>query len=336
MTAALFAVQQTAGNHAVQRWLARQETPSTGVGEQELKTQHYELSEKLVALVKEDPTAGKAAITASPAEYCADILRNAGLDPDDWYSNFTKITFLGKEVGDPIHLELATHLRNVEHKFAEKYGGPDKKPEVAGKALGLTETIAGARTHPTSAAVSMHLFGLAIDVNYTANPFISSSANSVFERAGLLLGKGRTGFKPGMKYDDLSRLDELLEDYFALLKATDRLEAALEGNGNAPWKSLSAVQARTQIQRDLDFVTTRWEREKPAQKAVIEAGGFMDLDKRLVEEIGLDWGASYGDMMHFDMRNTGNGAKIQKEVRSYMTEKQKESKAKWAEAHARG
>ena len=108
----------------------------------------------------------------------------------------------------------------------------------------------------------------------------------------------------------------------------------MKGNENAPWKSLSADQARAQIQKDLDFVAARWERKAPAQKAVIEAGGFMSLDKRLVEEIGLDWGASYGDVMHFDMRNKGNGRKIQKEIGAYKAAKEKESKAKWAEAHA--
>jgi hypothetical protein len=280
----------------------------------EFKTEKYELSKAKVPVVKANDEKKRALIEEAPADYANEILRDAKLDPATWFSNFTTITFLGQAFNDPIHVDLATHLKAVEKTFADKYGGG--KPEEAGKVLGLHEAIHGAREKPTSAAVSMHLFGLAIDVNYTTNPFIGSSANPVFERAGKLLGRPTKGFTNNMTYDQVAELDKLLEDYFKLLTDTTKDEAT-----------------RKQIQKDLDFVTGKWERTKPAQKAAIEAGGFLDLDKRFVEEIGLDWGASYGDIMHFDMRNKGNGLKIHGAVNRYKAKKDAESAKAYEDAH---
>ena len=80
-------------------------------------------------------------------------------------------------------------------------------------------------------------------------------------------------------------------------------------------------------------MTKKWERSEPAKKAAIEAGGLLDLDKRLVEEIGLDWGASYGDIMHFDMRNKGNGKKIHAAIERYKTKKEGEAEAQYLKDH---
>ena len=38
-------------------------------------------------------------------------------------------------------------------------------------------------------------------------------------------------------------------------------------------------------------------------------------------------------MMHFDLRNKGNGAKIQATVRQYLKEKEDEAAAAWAKAN---
>lgn len=137
-----------------------------------------------------------------------------------------------------------------------------------------------------------------------------------------------------MSYDDLSTLDKLLADYFALIDASaGDLQTALDAATAAPWKGTAPAAARKQIQTDLDDVAGRWERADPAKKAVIKAGGFMDLDKRFVQDIGLSWGATYGDVMHFDMRNKGSGAKIQAKIQAYKTTKEAESKANWAKDH---
>ena len=66
---------------------------------------------------------------------------------------------------------------------------------------------------------------LAIDINYTTNPFISTSANPVFKRAADLLSKTTKGFSAGMSYNDLTELDLLLEDSLNLLTDEGGLEA---------------------------------------------------------------------------------------------------------------
>ena len=273
----------------------------------------WDLSTDPVTVVKADEKKKRSQITDAPSDYVPAIIKAAKV-PADWLSNFKSTTFLGQSVAEPLHADLVAHLKTVEASFATKYGGG--KPEEAGKALGLREAVIGSRHAPTSAAVSMHLFGLAIDVNYATNPFISASANQVFDRANKQLGRSVKTFRNNMTYDELAELDKLLEDYFALLKdpATDE-------------------PTKKQVQADLDFVTKKWERSQPAKKAAIEAGGLLDLDKRLVEEIGLDWGASYGDIMHFDMRTKGNGKKIHDAIEDYKTKKEGEAEAQYLKDH---
>ena len=156
----------------------------------------------------------------------------------------------------------------------------------------MHENVIGSRHAPTSAALSMHLFGMAIDVNYTTNPFISATANPVFERANKKLGRCVKTFRYGMTYDEIAELDKLLEDYFALLK-DETLDAA----------------AKKTIQDDLTLVTNKWERKKPAQKAAIEGGRAARPRQAAGRGDRPELGASYGDVMHFDMRNRGNGAR---------------------------
>jgi hypothetical protein len=276
----------------------------------------WDLSSDPVVVVKADEKKKRSAVSAAPSDFVPAIIADAGV-PADWLSNFQSTTFLGQPVAEPIHADLVAHLKTVEASFATKYG--NGKPEEAGQALGLRQSVIGSRHAPTSAALSMHLFGLAIDVNYDTNPFISASANKVFDRANKQLGRSVKTFQYNMTYDEIAELDTLLVDYFALAKV-----------------ETTAADVKKQIQKDLDFVTSKWERAEPAKKAAIEAGGLLDLDKRLVEEIGLDWGASYGDIMHFDMRNKGNGAKIHAAIERYKRKKEGEAETQYASEHPAG
>ena len=66
---------------------------------------------------------------------------------------------------------------------------------------------------------------------------------------------------------------------------------------------------------DLDVLSQWWARKdkKKDQSEMIRTNGIMDLNRDMVlsmGEVGLDWGGKYGDMMHFDMRNTGIGIKL--------------------------
>lgn len=290
------------------------------------KTSSYALSNTPVVVVKADEKKGLKEIREAPADYAARILEAAGLNNAAWFSSFTSIKFLGQSVSD-IHTDLATHLKAVEAKFAESHGGPSKDPAVAGAALGLNESIGGARHAPTGTAFSMHLFGLAIDVNYKSNPWVGSSANKVFERAGWLAAGKKLQYKDGMGYDDLKALDSAVETYFGYIDNADALATQLAAisDGANPWKGKSAEEAAKQISQDLDFAAAKWERT--GAKDVIKKGGFLSLPKDFVTGIGLDWGASYGDIMHFDMRNKGNGRKIQSAIGAYKKKKQEEAKA---------
>lgn len=300
--------------------------PAAAPAPTSFKTSSYALSTAPVVVVKADEKKGLKEIREAPADYAARILDLAGLDNGAWFSSFTSIKFLGQSVSD-IHTDLAAHLKAVEAQFAASHGGPAKDPAVAGAALGLNESIGGARHAPTGTAFSMHLFGLAIDVNYKSNPWVGSSANKVFERAGWLVAGKKLQYKDGMGYDDLKALDSAVETYFGYIDNAEALAtqlAAISDDAN-PWKGKSAADVVKQINQDLDFAAAKWERT--GAKDVIKKGGFLSLPKDFVTGIGLDWGASYGDIMHFDMRNKGNGRKIQSAIGAYKKKKQDEAKA---------
>ncbi len=302
--------------------------PAAAAPQTSFKTSSYALSTTPVVVVKADEKKGLKEIREAPADYAASILQMAGLDNDTWFGSFTSIKFLGQSVSD-IHTDLATHLKAVEAKFAESHGGPSKDPAVAGATLGLNQGIGGARHAPTGAAFSMHLFGLAIDVNYTSNPWVGTSANKVFERAGWLAVGRKLQYQDGMSknYDDLRALDSAVETYFSYIDDAKALATQLAGitDDANPWKGKAAEDAAKQISQDLDFAAAKWERA--GAKDVIKKGGFLSLPKDFVDGIGLDWGASYGDIMHFDMRNKGNGRKIQSAIGAYKKKKLEEAKA---------
>ena len=48
----------------------------------------------------------------------------------------------------------------------------------------------------------------------------------------------------------------------------------------------------------------------------------------------MSWGGTeYGDMMHFDLRDQGEGQTIHQQIVSYKTAKEEESQSRWAKAH---
>jgi hypothetical protein len=295
------------------------------------KKQKFTLSSNKVIVVKASEKKGLAELQEAPIDYGAAILKLAGLDDKEWFKNFTMIKFLGRSLNNPIHTSLAEHLTAVEAKFADKYGGTDKDPKIAGDTLGLSdETIKGGRESPTSAALSMHLFGLAVDLNYTANPFISASANPVFDRAGLLVDGTTSQFKANMTYDELSALDTTLTTYFSYIDNATELESRLNAATAKPWQGVKPAQAVKVIQKDLDTVASLWQRSDKSDKAIIRAGGFLDLKKELVEGMDLNWGASYGDIMHFDLRDKGVGAKVYQAIVTYGGQKEQESTKQFA------
>jgi hypothetical protein len=303
--------------------------PFKPVSDGDFAPEHYQMSEK------EYPVSKGSKVKKPVTESTAEILDLAGEDADTWFDNFTSgRSFLGVNIRDPIHIKLAEHLKTVEDELARAFGDGD--PAAAGRELGVTEEIIGARDHPTSASISMHMFGLAIDVNYTANPFVSASSNDIFGRAGELVHGRKAAWTPGMNYEQLRELDKTLEAYFALLDDPAGLKKKL-GKASGDWKEMGGdvELARRQIEHDLSGevvrekrgkktvvvdrggVGARWNRASERKLKVIKQGGIMDLPPELVRGLKLDWGASYGDNMHFDMRNTALGKKILAAIRKY-------------------
>jgi hypothetical protein len=300
---------------------------------------------------------GLASVKESTAKSTAGVLAKVHKDLT-WFNNFTHLTFMGRAVPSPVHIVLAEHLRKVEGEFVatfvakpgnERYAGKEKEPATiaaAGDALGLSSDsgdFAGSRISPTSSAkISMHMFGLAIDLNYTANPWVGQSehnldvTNKVFARMGLLVAGHKFAYSHGLDYDTLAEMDTALEKYFSYLDDPTALQDKLnEPDLAVQWRGKTVAQATRIIQQDLDAVAGVWERDKSAaQKETIKKGGFMDISKELRDGMQLDWGGStYGDMMHFDMRNVGIGRDIYGAIGDYMAEKKTEAARKYTEEH---
>lgn len=245
-----------------------------------------------------------------------------------------------------------------------KTKGDDAK--TVGQYLGIKAYSTIRTTEEESSYASMHLFGLAIDFNATENPWISDNGGKqtfddkgkpktktaklqdFFNRAGSLLGKTLTfehvnadkfNYDMESTYDNFSKLDKGAEKYFSFLDPANETEMMeLVGKSEDPaFKGKTADEVRAIIQGDLDTMSKEWSRGSKSGKESVKQHGIMDLDKRVVMamgEVGLDWGGKYGDMMHFDMRNTGIGKKIQKakldkevrDLKAEYTKKEKEAK----------
>lgn len=337
--------------------------------EPKFKKERIKMSDEEAVLVKaKDPVPAKgrkpaepglAEIKESPAASTEAVLKKVGKDAKSWFGDFTRISFLGRTISDPIHIELAKHLKKVEEDFVAKfvakkenaqYAGKEKDPatiKATGDALGLSDKADDFHGSRTAVApgyqvkISMHMFGLAVDLNYTANPWVGQTdnnlktTNKVFDRMGVLIKGEKMVFSSGLDYDKLAEMDTALEKYFAYIDKPDELEQRLaEPDIKAPWKGKTKDAALKIIKADLDSLAGIWERGDKDKKDVIKKGGFMDFSKEFVEGMKLDWGgSSYGDMMHFDMRNQGIGQRIYDAIGDHKREKQREAEKKYADEH---
>jgi hypothetical protein len=267
----------------------------------------------------------------SPYDFTRKTLRKVSQDPDEWFRSFTNITFLGVGLNYPIHVQMAQMLKNIEKTFLDQYSPVNRNIEAVRKRLGVdTEIMAGGRKTPTAALKSMHLFGLAIDVNYTGSPFIQNktrtgfnqktrqqftipngvvSLNSVLVNAGRLLNEIPRKFTYGLKYDDYKKINDLLVSYLKLCSSDRLLTEKLNLTQSLEWRSTAFDSAKRKIQADLDRFALSVDRYNHRER--LQHTGFLCFTKEFVEGMirgGLDWGgSSYGDMMHFDMRAWGIG-----------------------------
>ena len=146
--------------------------------------------------------------------------------------------------------------------------------------------------------------------------------NIIFEHMGLLLNGKAEAYPEDFTYakrltlfDTLERLSNMLVRYFNL-GATEINTLLAKAKSGTFWYGKDLETAKTQINLDwmwfCGFIE-RWDDDNPQDNQDnIKANGFIKLDKRFVDELGLDWGATYGDIMHFDMRNKCIGKIIDK------------------------
>lgn len=312
----------------------------TGSTPGKLTTEKYALSNNVVQVVKESDAAKTLKIEESPAFYVRKVLESVKIDYDDFYKNFTTISFFGCQISPAIHKDFAAVLQKIEADYSK-----DKSAKEAGQALGV-KSVGGSRDYPTSAAFSMHLVGMAVDINYTDSPFIGASSSDIFGRAGLLIDGTIYSYDETTRtYEQFAPIQKAIVAYFQLLDDAAKLEEKLKspdttkwplGKGDKlalakSWEGMTADLAKKQIQADLSFIAKRWERKEDQ----VKQHGFLGVSKELVEAMtknnATSWGGGgYGDIMHFDMRTQGKGATINSGFATYKAAKTKEAKDAYA------
>jgi hypothetical protein len=228
-----------------------------------------------------------------------------------WFGDIVPdATFMGHAIeaeGSPcpgVHKELLERLKVAENDLKAQ----SKTPTI--------HSIGGLR--PPSPATSgtlpsYHCFGLAIDIDASANPFVRGDSEPVVQRATLLmtgreydpLGTPKASVRA--QWGDMKAASDALAAYFALrgdgaeVKIEAQLQAhpAARATGDAAaWKKL--------IEDDYTNLkpTDTWKHGDPAK-------GMLSLDLDLVLALtnaGLTWGGMYQnprdgrDLMHFDWR----------------------------------
>ena len=235
---------------------------------------------------------------------------------EEWFKGIRPdATFLGVPIrgshsstSPGIHQDLLTRLEAVENALDPEQRAAIKIHEISG--LRTPKPATG------GTQVSMHCFGLAIDIDPGGNPFVRKGSAEPISHVRILI----TG-KPyditaiphkdvGKQWDELNSVTEDMRTYFALT-APDQIEPYLAKHPEA--RALGdAVWWQKRIRTDeawLEALDT-WDPGQPAK-------GLMNLDKVLVTALvnhgKLRWGGQYDispqakkrkgkDIMHFDWR----------------------------------
>ncbi len=249
-----------------------------------------------------------------------EVLAAAGETVAGWYGALQTGTFLNQSVH--VHPALAARLARAESAILADPKVNPKKLDAAALGKTLIHSVADMRI-PKSAtggkSLSMHVFGLAVDLNYKENPFVGNASKGVFGvamRATSLIEGTAVDIRPklgkaGAAYEILSAVSRALSTYLSFTGADDATLGELVRK-HTPLKGEPTDLAGwvNQIEKDRKSVAGG---DFANHTAASE--GFMDLDKALVlamADAGLTWGGTYGggkDIMHFDLRE-GEGGKI--------------------------
>ncbi len=255
-----------------------------------------------------------------------EIIDEAGLGTvGSWYGDVQKGTFLGIELR--CHKALADRLTRAETALVNdatinpsKKNAKDLGPDL--KMYASTSDIRQPKKAVGGNSLSMHTFGLAVDLNYEGNPFIgnaSDKAPNVIRRATSLVLGTATNITSNFgdskaAYPIIEAASDAMETYFSYRDAANlaALTTAVQGHKAAAGEPKDLAGWQKQIEADYTELNGKgdFKKHKPPEE------GFFDLDKNIVMALvdaGLTWGGTYPgakDLMHFDLRQ-GDGAKIQ-------------------------
>lgn len=261
----------------------------------------------------------------------------SGIDVNhtNWFDFITNPTFFGWQSNTGIHYALAVKLRQAENHLIDQTAYQDMTPAELGHALGLTEKHKGYRANKING--SMHNYGLAIDIDYTGNPWVKGNSFWTILKRAVHFVSGRQFWQIGTTtitsaaayyhhlarhggstaaiYDNLKQLHDEFRSYLALRNdltaITSRLNSPSLPTGlirSGETVTQAARRWRNTIRGDFNRLNRKgnFVNRNPAK-------GFLNLHRDLVIALrdhsclawgGVDFGNSAsGDMMHFDVRS---------------------------------
>ncbi len=263
---------------------------------------------------------------------------------NNWFKHMVNPSFLGQKFTKGIHRVFIRKCRIVEKELLDRY--PDSNPVELGKRLGIEadDPHRGMRFK----GGGNHTFGLAADIRYRGNPWISGNpdrriGNEYFKNAMnrvALLITGEEDFTFTAKYLDklgttlstseihaeLSRRDQQFRAYLRLVDDQVRLQQKLEERRTSHTPGIfkstgetvdsAAKRWQAQIKKDLKALTLYFEPDRDPRN------GFLNLSLELLtilrDKVCMAWGAvdfgpkESGDVMHFDCRVTDVGKTLSK------------------------
>jgi hypothetical protein len=261
------------------------------------------------------------------AQIAADIKKTAKVSVEEWFAaHVPTATFLGLPVRPSAGSAVGGVHQYLADKLAKAEGNLQSMPELRGLAgIDLADAVGlqglGGLRPPKLATggerPSLHCYGLAVDINYSGNPFIGlhgAAVPKMIERATLLM-RG-TGFKiAAPPPEDRGVMEQWLlinsasEDVITYLNMD---QSTIEYMVGELVKSAGGLPSSMKE-------TSWWIEKQKADRALKGQGdlvgrdprkiGIMDLDERLVQALtdaGLTWGGRYKrakDLMHFDDRS---------------------------------
>lgn len=241
-----------------------------------------------------------------------------------WFGDIKKGTFLG--IGLRVHKTLAERLTRAETALVnDTKVNPGKKSAtdlgVDLKMYASTSDLREPAKAVGGSSLSMHTFGLAVDLNYKGNPFIGNAgaaAPDAIRRATSLVLGTATNVTTDLgnaqaSFTALKGASDALKTYFSYRDPANlaALTAAVTGHKAATGEPADLAGWQAQITADHEALNGKgdFKKHKPPEE------GFLDLDESVVLALtgaGLTWGGTYPtdkDVMHFDLREA-EGAKI--------------------------